>query len=1291
MRQVDIFQQNTVSICLTIYYGYGLWSHLVPCVTIQTGKVWNFAKYLMKIVFTFFLFFILSAGGFLIAEEGLEKEPLAGGSGNQDGPLFDLLAPEKTGIKHVNPILPDHPLARVYHSSSACGGISIGDINLDGKLDIFAGSGPNPNSLYLGKPDGNGLEFTNVAEEMGVAGEALDWAVGTAMIDIDNDGDLDIYVCNYDKANQLFINQIISDGKPGKFGFIEKAKEFGIDVVDGSVMPSFADYDCDGDLDLYILTHQIYREDGRPAEPIEIIEENGKFFVGEEWQRWFVLQKKRGDQGQFLYTEIGRPDYLFRNDGGKFTQVNEEAGISTDAHWGNSATWWDFNHDGWPDLYVGNDFKSPDFMYRNNGDGTFTEISKETLRHTTWFSMGAVQTDLNNDGWTDFVLADMLPSSHYMQKASMGSMGSRLENLKDVGGATQQMRNAVYINTGTDQYLEGAWLTGMSMTEWTWAIRSQDFDNDGLMDVFFTNGIPRQFNHSDLPSLEHEDLVGRPHWSHYKNTPMRREQNLVFHNNGEFQFDDASKRWGLDHLGISYGASTADFDGDGRLELLVANLVDPLSFYHNTGTEGNRVVFELLGTQSNKNGIGASITMKAGGRQMVRQLFPSGGYLDGDDSIVQFGLGTAEKIDTVTVIWPSGQEQNFRDLEVNHRYTVTEPEGEAKKSGAVKSRAPKSPMFTASKALKGFKHSEVPFDDYARQPLLPYKLSQLGPGQAWGDIDGDGDPDFYLGGAAGQSGQLFKNNTKPGSEEIELVPVPVFIFTEDARFEDMGCLFLDIDGDGDLDLYVGSGGVESNPQGPDLVDRLFLNDGTGDFKRASQSALPDVRESTSIVAAVDFDHDGDLDIFTGARSVPGQYPSPPKNTLYRNNGGVFENVTDTIAPDLAGAGMVTSALWSDVDSDGWTDLLVTCDWGPVKLFRNRGGKSFEQASDEETGFVNLTGWFNGINGGDIDNDGDIDYVVTNLGRNTQYQASAEKPELIFFGDFEGNGKSNIVEAMFENVNGKIVCYPRRGKSCSTNAMPSLSRIPTYDLFAKSTLPQLYGINSLQKSLLLKATNLDSLVMINSGDGKFQVSPMPHLAQISPGYGVSLTDVDLDGKTDCYIVQNFFTPQEETGDFDSGLSLLLRGTGDSKKPFDPVWPGESGLEIPGDAKSLSAVDVNLDGKNDFVIGMNDDEPIVYLNRIENAKTHPLRIRLGGQKGNPRSIGARVTVMVSGIATQTAEIYAGGSYLSQVNTDLIFAIPKVSTSKKVKVQVRWPDGVKSEIEASLGSQFLNLSRN
>ena len=518
--------------------------------------------------------------------------------------------PRKTGIDLVIPIDPEHPLRRAYHSSSACGAVAIGDLDLDGKPDVFAANGPGPNALYLQKGP---LKFEDIAAEIGLAGEKMDWAVGVSMADLDGDGDLDIFLCNYDAPNQLFINQLI-DNETGErqpegtpLSFEEKAAELGVDVADGCVVAAICDYDRDGDLDVYLLTHQIYRENGRPSEPIGIVRENGKLEVSQEWRRWYsVVQDQRGDNGELLYTEAGRPDYLMRNDGEKgFTNVTEGAGISTDRHWGNSATWWDYNHDTWPDLYIGNDFSSPDFLYRNNGDGTFTEVAKTVTRHTTWFSMGAVQSDFNNDGLIDFLLADMMPKTHYMQKASMASMMDRHDVMEKVDGPEQLMRNTLHINTGTDRFLEGAWMADLAQTEWTWAIRSADFDSDGLADVFFCNGVPRQFNHSDLPALNHAQLVGKTHWDHYQHTPERREQNFAYRNLGGFEFEDKSAEWGLDHVGMSYGASLADLDGDGHLELLTSNLQDPLSVYWNTGRDsGNRIVVELKGTESNPRGIG---------------------------------------------------------------------------------------------------------------------------------------------------------------------------------------------------------------------------------------------------------------------------------------------------------------------------------------------------------------------------------------------------------------------------------------------------------------------------------------------------------------------------------------------------------------------------------------------------------------------------------------------------------------------------------------------------------------
>jgi len=1221
------------------------------------------------------------------AESAREPKP--------DSPKFERIPPDESGIQHVSPIMADHPLARAYHSSSACSAVAIGDLDLDGRTDVFAGNGPLENGLYLQKSK---MQFTDVTAQAGVGGGEGAWAVGISLPDIDDDGDLDIYVCNYDFPNQLFINLTIDDGErtDGPLRFEERAAEYGLDIDDGSVVPAFADYDRDGDLDVYLLTHQVYRANGRPAKPIEIYEEDGKLHVGDKWKRWYeVDQYRRGDNGEILYTEAGRPDYLYRNDGEDgFVDVTEEAGIVTERHWGNSATWWDYNYDGWPDVYVGNDFRSPDFLYRNNGDGTFTEVAEQHVRHTTWFSMGAVQSDLNNDGYIDFLLADMMPKTHYMQMASMASMADRQDNLEHVGGPQQIMHNTLHINTGTNEFLEGAWMANIAKTEWTWAIRSADLDNDGLADLFFTNGIPRQFNHSDLPEITHASLVGRTRWEHYRNTPTRREQNLAYRNRGNFQFEDVSKEWGLDHVGMSYGASLGDLDDDGNLELLTTNLDDPLSLYYNHDDSGNRIVIELEGTRSNSRGIGTlvEVTTPDGARQS-RQLFPYGGFLDADEPIIHFGLGDANEIETMRLEWPSGEQQVFRDLEVNRRYTITEPDTGAEKSEPVETRRVEDPWFAESPSLDGFDHEEKEFDDYERQPLLPFKLSQLGPGQSWGDMDSDGDSDFYLAGAAGQAGQLFRNQTTAGSGEVILEPDPQAVFSEDSKREDMGSLFFDVDSDGDLDLYVVSGGVETSPGSDLLRDRLYLNDGNGNFSRAPEDALPDLRNSGGAVCAADFDRDGDLDLFVGSRSIPGLFPLSPESALLRNDGGTFTNVTRELAPGLVKPGMVTSALWTDVDADGWIDLMVTTEWGPVKLFRNRGGElvdATKAAGLVKDGMASL-GWWTGIDGRDIDNDGDMDYVVTNMGRNTTYDASLDSPELIFFGDFDDSDKKHIVEARFLVEDGEKICYPRRGFMASSEAMPYIAdKMQTFHNYAMQPLSGIYDIDKLRAADRFIANNMDCSVLINDGSGHFEMKSLPHLAQISPGFGVVLRDIDLDGLTDCYIAQNHFNIAVEQGRLDGGLSTLLKGTGNPDEPFEVIWPDESGLVVPGDAKSLSAVDVNRDGWEDFVVGVNDDDPRIFVNALsDRSPSHPLRVQLKGPAGNPTAIGARVTVDAEGLAPQTAEVAAGGSYLAQSDADLVFAVPEEST-EPVTVTVRWPDGKTSTTKAEAAARSLALDR-
>ncbi len=1237
--------------------------------------------------------------------------------------LFELLPPERTGIDHLVPIERDHQMRRAFYSSMACGGVAVGDVNLNGRPDVLATSGPGKNGLFLQVGD---LEFVNVAEELGLNREDR-WSVHAVLVDIDNDGDLDIYILNYDQPNQLFINLLIDGGVRGEtLRFEERAADYGLDIVDGSVVAAFADYDRDGHLDLYLVTHQIYREGGRPAEPIKLVEEDGIIKVEEKWRRWYyVEQGKLGAQGEYLYTEAPRRDYLFRNNGdGTFTELTEQAGITLEPHWGNSAVWWDFNNDGWPDLYVGNDFKSPDLLYRNNGDGTFTEVSQGMFPHTTWNSMGGCQADFNNRGLCDFVIADMLPRNHFMQKASFGSMAQRRRELANVEGVNQIMRNAFYVHNGTDRFLEVAWMADVAHTDWTWATRAADFDNDGWTDLFFTNGVPGPFNHSDLPPLNHPDLVGRNHFDHFLHYPVRREPNHAFRNRGDYVFEESAKAWGIDHLGMSYGACLADLDGDGRLDLLVSNLEDPLSVYHNVGAEGHSIVVELLGTRSNLRGVGAAVAATTpDGVTRSRQFFPYGGYLDSDEPIVHFGLGDQEKVERLEIRWPGGARQVFADLAAGHRYRVTEPDEDAAKEEPVKSMAPDTTRFRRSPALDEHPHVEDEYDDFARQPLMTFKLSQLGPGQAWGDIDGDGVPDLFLGGASGQPGRLFLNRTPQGSSDIVFEPVAVPAFEEDALHEDMGAAFVDATGDGRLDLYVASGSVEC-PAGDEMLrDRLYLNQGDGTFAKAPDGMLPDLRESSGVVAVADFTRDGRLEIFVGARSIPGLYPQPPRSVLLRWDGERYVDALESLGPDLAAVGMVCGAVWTDVDGDGWIDLLVATDWGPVRLYRNEGGRlaeTTEQAGLAGEGLESL-GWWTGIDARDLTGNGHIDFVASNMGLNTQYQPALLFPELLFSNDFDDTGQHNIVEARFVEENGAKPLYPRATFHDADFAMPFIGRLcQTYANYARLQITDIYPFEKLQSALQLRTNCAESSAFLNDGGGRFTRVPLPRITQVSPGFGIVLADVDLDGRPDCYLVHNHYNPTEEIGEMAMGLSQLLLGTGDPAAPFRAVGSQSSGLELRGDAKSLGTIDINRNGWVDFLAGVNNAEPELFVHHPgtplqpwsevrgplalaasearadlggdgddeeEGDEGTPLRIVLRGAPGNPQAIGSRVSVSCEGLPDQTAEVRGGGSYLAHHDPALVFAR---RAGDPATVRIRWPDGAEESLEAPVGDLELVVEK-
>ena len=1219
----------------------------------------------------------------MYADQNIAVLPLASPSEPTSSTRFELLTPEASGVDFVHPIDTDHVRKYLYVGGYASPGVAIGDLDGDERQDIFIAGGPVSNRLYLQSEIA--CKFHDLTGDSKGLDGGTAWSAGATLVDIDRDGDLDIYVCNYDSPNHLFINE----SKPGQIKFVEQASEYGLDIVDASFMSAFCDYDLDGDLDVFIVGYQYVDPSGRPKDaPVEL--RNGQYWVKEGYRKYYGIVL--GASGKPIFTNVGREDYLFENksESGKqkFENVTKKAGIEG-LGIGNSAVWWDYNQDGYPDIYVANDFKVSDQLLRNNGDGTFTDAIRESFSHTTWFSMGSEVGDLNNDGLIDLFVSDMAGTTHYRSKVSMGEMGTSTTFMK-ISEPRQMMRNALLINTGTPRFLESAFLSHVANSDWSWAVKLADFDNDGMQDVVITNGAARMFNHADHTHSVKE-RIGKTYWDLWEGTPTRKEENLAFRNEGDLHFKEVGSEWGLRRIGMSYAAAYGDLDNDGDLDLVVANLDEPVSVYRNHSTDGHRIRVRLIGNRD-PFGTNAIVTIKTPKGVQTRQNTPSMGFLSCNDPFVHFGLGEQDRIDELTIRWPSGHEQVFRDLPADRLFQITEPSGRAPRRRV---ESPPSTAFTASKNIKFPKHVETEYDDFARQPLLPFKHSQLGPGVAVADIDSDGDLDVYVAQGKGGSGGIQRNDGWSGFTSISND-----VFDLDEHYEDMGVLFFDADLDGDNDLYVVSGSVECEPNDPSLQDRLYLNDGKGNFSLAPKSALPKLTDSGSVVCAGDFDRDGDLDLFVGGRVVPGKFPLTPRSYLLRNDSTPrlpeFADATDDVAPELTQTGLVTSAVWSDADNDGWLDLLVTHDWGPVKLFHNEpaggvagpstGRKLVDRTAD--VGLAGRVGWWNGIAADDIDNDGDIDYVVTNFGLNTKYHASVEKPELLYYGDFDGTGQPHLVEAKYENDR----CVPRRGLSCSSRAMPFVrKKLGTFHNFGLASLTDIYTDSKLDTSMQLEANELQSgtLVNVSNGNGQlpqFEFLPLPTLAQISPGFGVNLVDFDADGYSDCFIAQNFFTPQIETARMDSGLSLLLHGEGSADAPeFNEVWPAESGISIPYDAKASAVGDLNGDGWADLLVTVNERNMVAF--KVRPTKNKNLRVTLKGKPGNPNCVGAKARVSFVNTQSAAREVHAGSGYLSQSETTLQFGCGQKTAQK---VNVRWPDGKQSQHPIPVGSTQITIAQ-
>ena len=1162
---------------------------------------------------------------------------------------FTLLGTERTGVSFVNEFQPNHPRKALYSSGFSCGGVAIADVNGDGWPDVFFTGGPMPNKLFSNL--GN-FHFRDITPESGLTGGGNPWSAGAAFADIDGDGDLDLYVCNYDTPNQLWLNN-------GSGKFVEKAKLFGVDTVSASLMPYFQDYDRDGDLDFFLLTNRLFLAGGRPKEPPFRKGVDGRPEILPSFQKYFRMREAA--EGIMKLEPSGLEDRLYRNDGGSFKEVSVAAGIVERGH-GLSAAWWDYDDDGDQDLYVANDFKDPDHLYRNDG-GTFVDVISETFPHIAWFAMGSDLADLDGNGGEDLFTLDMSGTNHFRQKTTMGTMSSH-KNFLETANPRQYMRNALLMNEGDGIFREAAYLAGLADADWGWAPKLEDFDEDGMVDVFITNGMTQNFTDSDTP-MSAQDKIGKTEFDHYRATGFKKDVNLAFRNAGELDFTKVSEAWGLDHEGMSFAAAHGDLDRDGDLDLIVANLNESVHFYRNDSFEGNRVLLSLKGG----NAWGSKVTVVTAKRRQTKTLRPTTGYMSADEPVLHFGLGEEDYIGVLKIIWADGTEQEFGDLHANYYYEITQTTSEPT---IPEPQKPKKPLFRKVSTTTELRHEEKPFDDYKIQPLLPHKLSRLGPGMAWTDVDANGFPDLFMGGAAGNPGSIWLNY---GDGEFRRLVTPAFV--ADKNSEDMAALFFDYDSDGRQDLLVTSGGVESPKGSNNYADRLYRNIGGFRFERVPFSGGS---SSSGPAAACDFDRDGDLDLFIGGRLSQGEYPLPGASRLLRNDKGNFADVTKALAPGLATAGMITGALWTDATGDGWSDLLVTSEWGPVKLFKNNKGKLVD--ATKEAGLADLTGWWTGITSADFDRDGDLDYAIGNLGLNTKYKVSKAHPFEAYYGAFDETGNKRFVEATWEH--NKL--YPVRGRSCSTEAMPFVSRkFGSYASFASATMPHIYTSKCLAEAYRVEAKTLESGILLNDGAGKFSVLPLPRIAQIAPVFGIVAKDFDNDGNVDLTVAQNFFSPQPETGRMDGGLGQFLKGLGDGN--FVPLAPKESGIAVQGDARSLAAVDIDNDGQQDLIFARNDSEPAIFLNNPNaSINNRNLRIRLKGPKGNPTGIGTKITLHLQDGNTQTAEIHAGYGYLTQTSPHTNFSLGK---DEIATIQVQWPSGKTSTTQVSTGTREVIIS--
>ncbi len=1085
-------------------------------------------------------------------------------------PLFTLLNEKNTGVRFINTVREDDSLHVFKYEYLYNGhGIGVGDFNGDGWMDLFISGNAVANKLFLNTRN---LTFKDVTKEAGVAGNGT-WSTGVSVADVNGDGLPDIYVCHSGKyaadklSNELFINKGVKNGIPV---FEEAAKKYGLDAPGSqSTQAAFFDYDGDGDLDMFLLNHSNHTYN--PYLNTRKVRATPDFNFGNRLFR----QDRRADGSSF------------------FTDVTLEAGIINNAlNFGLSVTISDINGDGWPDIYTTSDYTEQDCYYVNNRNGTFTQSLHHSFTHISKYSMGADVADFNNDGRPDVVTLDMLPEDNYRQKLLKGpDEYDAYHLLLDSGYYHQQMRNMLHLNQGTDavghtRFSEIGQLAGISNTDWSWAPLLADLDNDGWKDLVVTNGYLRDF--TDLDFLKYtvanaqleEAAKGNLNFKTYelvKKMPSNKLNNYLFKNTGNLTFADKSREWGFVQPSVSNAAVYADLDNDGDLDLVIGNNNEPVMIYRNNAEKlsGHHFVRVVLnGAGANTAALGAKVWLYAAGRMQYAEQYAVRGYQSSVSPVISFGTGAASAIDSIVVQWPDGIRTVKQNVVVDT--TITFHQSEAVKNVlASKQQSVRFKDVTQQSGLS-FVHRENDFIDFKDEVLLPYQLSKMGPALAKADVNGDGLEDVFVGGAIGQSGKLFLQLASGRFTESNTQP------WQDQESEDVQAVFFDADKDGDLDLYVVSGGNEYGDGSPEYADRLYLNDGKGNFVKAA-NALPDMLSSKLAVAVGDMDGDGDLDLFVGGSAVPGSFPLSARSYLLRNDskgGDVhFTDVTESWCKALVQPGMVTAAIWQDLDKDGYPELMLGGDWMPFMLFKNN--KNNLTDISEQSGLKNTHGLWSMLAAEDVDGDGDVDFIAGNSGWNNQFKASLQEPMTLYAADFDGNGSLDAITCYY--IQGKS--YPMASRDeMLDQIVPLRKKFVKYKDYAKASLEDIFSKKTLDAAQKFYVYELASCLLLNNGQNQFTLQPLPVQAQFSKVFGANTADVDKDGIKDILLAGNFFPYRVQLGRNDAGLGVWLKGEG--KGQYTVMSNAESGLFINGDVRNMVSLK-NSAGEQWLIIAKNNE--------------------------------------------------------------------------------------------------------